>query len=131
MRFCLLITAAPDHDNAYHAWEFAQAALQMGHTIHRVFFADAGVLHGQALSTPERGVLSLRERWQHLQRDFSLDLVLCVSAALQFGIIDDDNARQWEHPSTSLAEGFVISGLGQLAEAQLGADRLISFPGSC
>lgn len=130
MRFSLLITAPPDHDTAWHACQFAQTALRAGHDIVRVFFADAGVLHAQALSTPERGTPSVRERWQALQQEFGLELVACVSAALHYGVIDEDNARQWEHPHTSIAAGFEIGGLGQLAEAQLQSDRLLTFPGA-
>lgn len=127
MRLSLLITAAPDSETAHHAWRFAEAALAEGHELVRVFFADAGVLHGQALSTPGRDFPSLCARWQALQQRAGLDLVLCVSAALHYGVIDEVNARVWEHGQCSLADGFVVSGLGQLAEAQLASQRLITF----
>lgn len=127
MRLSLLITAAPDSETAHHAWRFAEAALAGGHVLVRVFFADAGVLHGQAFSTPSRDFPSLCQRWQKLQQRANLDLVLCVSAALHYGVIDEANALIWEHGQRSLAPGFVISGLGQLAEAQLQSQHLITF----
>lgn len=129
MRFALLVTAAPDQETAFQAWRFAEAALAQGHQILRVFFAGAGVGHGNALTTPGRDETDLTRRWQTLQAEHQLDLVVCVAAALRRGVLDADSARSWERPQTNLADGFVISGLGQLAEAQLQADRLVTFPG--
>lgn len=129
MRFALFITAAPDQEAAFQAWRFADAALAQGHELLRVFFAGAAVTHGNALNTPGRDETGLTRRWQDLQSRHNLDLVICVAAALKRGVLDADNARSWEQPHANLASGFVISGLGQLAEAQLQADRLITFPG--
>lgn len=128
MRLALLVTASPDRDTARQACDFAEAALAAGHTLGRVFFAGQGVAHGQALAVAGREHTSLTARWQALQQAHDLDLVLCVAAALRLGVLDADNACRWEQPAASLAHGFSISGLGQLAEAQLTADRLITFP---
>lgn len=129
MRFALLVTAAPDQEAALQAWRFADAALAQGHQILRVFFAGAGVSHGNDLNTPGRDETSLTRQWQDLQAAHQLDLVVCVAAALRRGVLDADSARSWERAQANLADGFVISGLGQLAEAQLQADRLVTFPG--
>lgn len=129
MRLALLITAAPDQETAFNAWRFAETALAAGHELVRVFFAGAAVAHGNDLITPGRDETSLTRHWQQLQQAHGLDLVICVAAALRHGVLDADNARAWERTQTNLADGFVISGLGQLAEAQLGADRLVTFPG--
>lgn len=137
MRLSLYITAAPDQETAYRAWQFAHAAVSAGHKLERVFFAGAGVLHGQALSVAGRDERSMTERWQQLQQHVQslpgakaqdAELVLCVTAALRYGVLDADNAQRWEKSAISMASGFIISGLGQLAEAQLSADRLIHFP---
>lgn len=129
MRFALLVTAAPDQEAALQAWRFAEAALAQGHQILRVFFAGAGVGHGNRLNTPGRDETGLTRQWQVLQAEHQLDLVVCVAAALRRGVLDADSARSWEQPQANLTDGFVISGLGQLAEAQLQADRLVTFPG--
>ena len=137
MRLSLYITAAPDQEAAFRAWQFAQAVVAAGHQLGRVFFAGAGVQHGQALAVSGRDETSLTQRWQQLQREaqalpdasaLACELVLCVSAALRHGVLDADNAQRWEKPAISVADGFIISGLGQLAEAQLSADRLVHFP---
>ncbi len=129
MRFALFVTAAPDQEAAFQAWRFAETALAEGHEVLRVFFAGAAVAHGNGLNTPARDETGLTRRWQELQQRHGLDLVICVAAALRRGVLDADNARSWEQPHANLASGFVISGLGQLAEAQLQTDRLVTFPG--
>lgn len=138
MQLSLYITAAPDQEAAFRAWQFADAVVASGHRLGRVFFAGAAVQHGQALAVAGRDETPLTRRWQQLQADARRhpeadaqtgELVLCVSAALRHGVLDADNAHRWEMPALSLAHGFIISGLGQLAEAQLGADRLVHFPG--
>lgn len=138
MRLSLYITAAPDQEAAFRAWQFAQAVVTAGHQLGRVFFAGAGVQHGQALAVSGRDEISLTQRWQQLQAEaqalpdasaLTCELVICVSAALRHGVLDADNAQRWEKPALSIADGFIISGLGQLAEAQLSADRLVHFPG--
>lgn len=128
MRFALHISAPPSHENALNAWRFASACLAEGHTLMRVFFAGAGVLHGNRLITPGRDETGLQQRWQQLQQTHGLDLVICVAAALRHGVLDADNAQRWEQPVHNLADGFVIGGLGQLAEALQQADRHLCFP---
>lgn len=129
MRLALLVTAAPDQEAALAAWRFADAAARAGHELVRVFFAGNGVSHGNALITPGRDEVALTTRWQALHAAHGTELVVCVAAALRRGILDSDNAARWEQSSASLASGFVIGGLGLLAEAQLQADRLVTFPG--
>jgi tRNA 2-thiouridine synthesizing protein D len=55
-------------------------------------------------------------RWSKLAEEHGVDLVVCVAAALRRGIKDE-----------VLAPGFRISGLGQLVEAGIEADRLVTF----
>ncbi|MCL4725662.1 MAG: DsrE family protein, partial [Rhodocyclaceae bacterium] len=55
-------------------------------------------------------------RWAKLAEEHEIDLVVCVAAALRRGIKDEN-----------LAPGFRISGLGQLIEAGIQADRMVTF----
>jgi tRNA 2-thiouridine synthesizing protein D len=55
-------------------------------------------------------------RWSKLAEEHKVDLVVCVAAALRRGIKEEN-----------LAKGFRISGLGQLAEAGIKTDRLVTF----
>ena len=57
-------------------------------------------------------------RWAALKEQHGVDLVVCVAAALRRGIKDE-----------VLAPGFRISGLGQLVDAGIKADRTVTFGG--
>lgn len=126
MNFALLVTAPPLHEQAWHALHFCEAAIAQGHTIERVFFYGDGVLHGNLLNTPPQDESNLSDRWTALTHT-GTELVICVAAALKRGVLDADNARRFEKPVANLASGFLISGLGQLAESLVTADRVVSF----
>jgi len=128
MHFAIHITAAPQHDNALKAWSFTDACLSAGHQVVRVFFSGAAVAHGNGLITPSRDETSLTQRWQRLAQTHGVELIICVAAALRHGVLDAENAKRWEQPSHNVAAGFSVSGLGQLADAMLQADRYVCFP---
>jgi tRNA 2-thiouridine synthesizing protein D len=127
MKFLLLITVAPDHQTAFHAFKFAEALLANGHEISRVFFYGAGAAHGNNFITPPQDEFHLIHNWQTLAKQHALELVVCVAAALKQGVMDSATARRENKPSSNLAEQFSISGLGQLADALLTVDRCITF----
>ncbi|MCY1175138.1 putative sulfurtransferase DsrE [compost metagenome] len=63
-------------------------------------------------------------------RKHQLDGVVCIAAALRRGVLNPEEARRYERPAANLAEGWELSGLGQLHEAAQMADRLVSFGGN-
>jgi tRNA 2-thiouridine synthesizing protein D len=117
MKFGILVNEGPyTHQASDTAYQFAKAALEKGHKIHRVFFYHDGVNNSTRLTEPPQDDRHIVQRWQKLAADHKLDLVVCVAAALRRGIKEDN-----------LAEGFRISGLGQLIESGIQADRLVTF----
>ena len=81
-----------------------------------MFFYNDGVNNASSLTEPPQDDRNIVARWSKLAADHKLDLVVCVAAALRRGIRDEN-----------LAPGFRISGLGQLVEAGIEADRLVTF----
>lgn len=128
MIFSLAVYSAPYSSQAsYSAYQFAVAALSQGHNLHRVFFYQDGVHNATSLAAPPQDEFNLQLAWQRLAKDHDLDLVVCIAAALRRGILDETEAKRYDKPSHNLASEFTVSGLGQLVEAAVMSDRLISF----
>jgi tRNA 2-thiouridine synthesizing protein D len=117
MKIGLMVNEGPyTHQASDTAWQFARAALAAGHQIPRVFFYHDGVNNGTRLTEPPQDDRNVVTRWSTLAEEHQIDLVVCVAAALRRGIKDEN-----------LAKGFRISGLGQLADVGIKADRLVVF----
>ena len=128
MKFAVLVTEGPyTHQASDTAYHFAKAALEKGHEIVRVFFYHDGVLNATALATPPKDDRDVTQRWSALAQQYRLDLVACIAAAQRRGIVDADEARRHGLDVDNLAPWFRISGLGQLIEAGIEADRVLVF----
>ena len=57
----------------------------------------------------------------------ALAVILCVAAAQRRGLLDADEAKRAGKDVDNMAPGFQISGLGQLIDAGIQADRLVVF----
>ena len=117
MKFWILINEGPfTHQASDSAYRFTVAALAKGHEIYRVFFYKDGVNNANKLSDPQTDDRNLVSLWSELSQENDIDLVVCVAAALRRGIKEE-----------IVKDGFRISGLGQLVEAGIQADRLVVF----
>ncbi len=128
MKFSVMISEGPyTHQASDTAYNFTKAALESGHEIFRIFFYHDGVNNGTRLATPPQDDRNVVNRWSELSAAHNLDLVLCVAAAQRRGIADADEARRNGKDADNIAPGFRISGLGQLIEAGIQSDRLVTF----
>ncbi len=128
MKFGILVNEGPyQHQASDSAYQFTRAALQAGHEIFRVFFYHDGVNNGTRLTTPPQDDRNIVARWSALAAEHDLDLVLCVAAAQRRGIVDEEEMKRHGKNADNMAEGFRISGLGQLIEAGINSDRLVAF----
>lgn len=128
MKFGIVVNEGPyTHQASDTAYQFAKAALEKGHEVVRVFFYHDGVNNGTRLTTPPQDDRHIVNRWSELAEKYRLDLVVCVAAAQRRGIVDRDEAKRHGKDADNLAPAFRISGLGQLIEAGIMADRLIAF----
>ena len=128
MKFSVMVYEGPyTHQAADTAYHFTRAVLDAGHEIFRVFFYHDGVLNGTRMSTPPQDDRHIVDRWSELAHDYDIDLVVCVAAAQRRGILDKDEAKRNGKDGDNIAPGFRISGLGQLIEAGIEADRLLVF----
>ena len=128
MKFSILINEGPyTHQASDSAYQFAKSVLAKGHEIFRIFFYHDGVNNATRLTTPPQDDRNIVNRWSKLADEHKLDMVVCVAAAQRRGIVDEGEAKRNGKDATNLAPGFRISGLGQLIEAGIQADRLVMF----
>ena len=117
MKFGIQVNEGPfTHQASDSAYLFAKAAIDKGHQVMLVFFYYDGVNNANKLSAPQSDDRNLVKLWGEMAEEHNVDLVVCVAAALRRGIVEDN-----------LAEGFRISGLGQLTEVGMAADRMVVF----
>ncbi|MCP4696316.1 MAG: sulfurtransferase complex subunit TusD [Gammaproteobacteria bacterium] len=128
MKFGIQINEGPyQHQASDSAYFFTKTALEKGHEIFRVFFYHDGVYNATRLGVPPQDDRNITARWTELAKEHKLDLVVCVAAAQRRGVLDKDEAKRAGKDAHILAEGFHISGLGQLIEAGIQSDRLVVF----
>ena len=126
MKFAVVVHGAPySSQSALSALHFCRAVLEQGHELYRVFFYHDGVHNGSSLMAPPQDEPDLGAAWQELSAH--TDLVICIASSLRRGLLDETEARRYEKESANLADGFDISGLGQLIDGALTADRTVSF----
>jgi tRNA 2-thiouridine synthesizing protein D len=128
MTISILVLGAPfDSQASYTAYRFAEAALSLNQTIHRIFFYQAGIHSASVLACPPRDELDLYKAWQDLKSTYELDLVVCIAAAARRGMIDQTEARRHNKNGANMAGMFELSGLGQLIDAISESDKFITF----
>lgn len=128
MKLGILINEGPyQHQASDTALQYVKAAIKKGHEIYRVFFYNDGVNNATKLASPPQDDRNITKEWSMLAKNHGIDLVVCVAAAQRRGILDKDEAKRNGKDADNLEEGFRISGLGQLVEAGIQSDRLITF----
>jgi tRNA 2-thiouridine synthesizing protein D len=129
MKFAIVLFAPAHSPAARRALRFAQAVLAGGHEIVRLFFYQDGVHSASANAVMGQDELDLASEWRAFVSEQQLDGVVCIAAALRRGVLNAEEAQRYQRPAANLAEGWVLSGLGQLHDAAQQADRLICFGG--
>lgn len=118
----LLLTQPATHIMAWHAFNLAQALINAQQPVEVFFYQDAASI-ANALSWRPQDEINLAHAWQSLD----IDLPVCVSAALGRGVVDLDNASRHQLPQANLLSGFRMTGLGELADRMLSAQRTLQF----
>ena len=113
--------------SSYQALMFANAALEAGHEILKVFFYQDGVLSTNHLQNPASDEFNLYQAWQELALAHNVSLVNCVSAALRRGVLSASEAAENQLQHWNLEPPFQMGGLGELVAGIEQADRVICF----
>lgn len=124
MKFSLLVLSHPCAESSWHAYQFAKAVVNGGHQLYRVFFYREGVLN--SINSTEESY-SVNALWQQLGLTHNIDLSVCSTAALKRGINTPGNDNKPSASTLEILPGFTLAGLGQLSDADVDSDRLITF----
>lgn len=126
--FTLVITGAPYASQAPQtALAFAKAALAAGHRIDRVFLYGDGVHLASALCSPPSDETHWPENWSDFLQANGIPGVACIASALRRGLVDENERRRYELPSSNLRAPFEIAGLGEWVEGRMQSTRTIYF----
>lgn len=128
MRYGLLVMGAPYSSPAPHsALRFAHAVIARGHRLAGVFFYHDGVHNASSLMAPPQDELNLNEAWLELHRLHTVQLDVCIAAALRRGLMSESEAQRHGKQAVNIEKPFELTGLGQLLELQQRSDRFITF----
>lgn len=128
MRYALLVQGGPYSQQAAHsALRFAEALIRRGHHLETVFFYHDGVYNAARLLAPPQDEPHLGDAWRRLHDEHGTRLQVCIAAGLRRGLLDEREASRHGKAGASLEAPFELTGLGQLVDAGLNHDRLITF----
>ena len=129
MKFVINVLSSSTAPSTRRALRFAQAVLAAGHEIVRVFFYQDGVLTASNNLVFAQDQQDVAQQWQAFISENQLDAVVCIAAALRRGVLDQAEAQRYQRDAVNLAQGYELSGLGQLHDGLQQADRVVSFGG--
>jgi tRNA 2-thiouridine synthesizing protein D len=130
LTYAIVVRSGPDQQSqALSAFQFTKELLLQGYKVLRVFFYQQGVHVASKLRVMPQDEVNLTALWQQLSLEYNLELSVCIAAALQSGIVDQQESSRYELDNDNLAPQFTLMGLGQLAAASAESDRLVSFGG--
>ena len=128
LNFALLVTGpAYGTQTASTAYRFALSLIEQGHRLSHLFFYQDGVHNGNGLHAPASDETDLVAQWRDLALAQGIAIDVCVAAAMRRGVLDEAEAKGIGKTHFNLQAPFRLSGLGQLAEASLTADRFVQF----
>ena len=109
-----------NHQAADTAYHFIQAARKRGHEVFAVFFYHDGVYNITKFSEPPNDDRHIAKRWSELGKE-GVTIYACIAAAKRRGITNSQAGEDL------IMEHTEITGLGQLTDMAITADRLVTF----
>ncbi|GGX53008.1 sulfurtransferase complex subunit TusD [Saccharospirillum salsuginis] len=128
MNLQLNIYAAPwSQSSQEDALAYARAARAQGLCIKRVFFFMDGVYAGLTAQSPASDEIDIREEWVELHKRSGCELLLCIAASANRGLLNESEAQRQAKSSVTVAPPFELVGLGQWTLGFGDCDKVVSF----
>lgn len=127
MNYLINVIAPPSSQTSLSALRFCQALLKKGHNISRVFFYGDGVYNANSLLSPPSDENNMEQLWRDFGSNEEVELVVCIAAAVRRGLLNEEEAKRYNKPASNIQAPFIVSGLGQMIEGAVLADRSLTF----
>jgi tRNA 2-thiouridine synthesizing protein D len=128
MNIQLNLYQAPWHHVSHlDALAFAEASIARGDRIERVFFFMDAVYIGLISHSPASDDGDLKLKWQQLAQRSGCELLLCITASANRGLLNEAEAARHQSPVATVTAPFQLVGLGQWALGYGDADKVVSF----
>lgn len=128
MNIQLNLYQAPWHHVSHRdALAYARASFARGDRIERVFFFMDAVYVGLTAQSPASDEIDLRQAWLDFAAESGCELLLCIAASANRGLLNDTEAQRYQSPVSTVTEPFQLVGLGQWALGYGEADKVVSF----
>lgn len=122
-KIAIVVTTTPSNPFTQTACQIIHNALSNGIKVVGVFFYQAGVLNASKFLSIPSDEFPIAKQWKVIAEEQRVPLYLCSTAAEKHGLIDENSPL-----STDLIrEEFTLSGLGELVELTMQADRLVQL----
>lgn len=86
-----------------------------------------GVYNGVRSQAPATDEPDILEQWQALKKASECELLLCVAASANRGLLSSEEAERQSKDTATVADGFELVGLGQWALGYGDCDKVMSF----
>ena len=123
MKFALMITTKPSDPKTITALNIAQAIIEQSHELVVIFFYQEGVLNASKYLCLPNDEFQTPSKWQAFSKQSNVPLHLCSTAAEKHGLLEETDKNDFEH----ILSEFQMSGLGQLVEVTVQAERVIKL----
>lgn len=123
-----VITTPPTENFTITALSFIKESIKKNIDVKGVFFYQQGVLNASCYMSPPSDEVDVLPLWQSLVEQHRISLYLCATAAEKYGLLDDMSlAQKSPELSSNIAPEFTVSGLTELVELTLKADRVVQL----
>lgn len=120
-KIAFVVTTAPNVNLTATAINIVSTALSSGYEVVGVFFYQQGVLNAAAHVSIPNDEFQAAASWQTLHETYNLPLHVCTTAAEKHGLNDELTE------GSNIAKSFTISGLGELVELTVSAEKVIQL----
>lgn len=128
IEFTLVITGAPYASQAPQtALNFAQAAVEAGYRITRVFLYGDGVHLANALCSAPSDEPNWVLAWSEFLAQQEIPAIACIASALRRGVLDETERKRYDKDASNLAAPYQLLGLGEWVESVSGASKVVYF----